>query len=140
MKRGILFILCFFSLSSVTAQVEKDSLGYETFEYEDGDTTFLMKKYFLVLLKRGSNQEDNEAKLSRIQAGHMAHMDSLAQLGQLDIAGPIAVDSEIRGILILRVPDFERAEACVQADPAVKAKRLSYQILPWWAAVGSTLR
>ena len=70
----------------------------------------------------------------------MAHMDSLAEIGQLDIAGPMGDDTDLRGIVVLRVPTLEAAKACCEADPAVKAKRLGYELHPWWAAVGSKLR
>lgn len=122
------------------AQVKVDESGFETFEMTEGDTTFVMKKYFLVFLKSGSSRSQNKEEAMKIQTAHLAHMDSLANIGQLDIAGPMGDDTELRGIVVLRVPNMEKAEACVEADPAVRAGRLSYEIHPWWAAVGSTLR
>lgn len=122
------------------AQVKVDEQGFETFEMTEGDTTFVMKRYFLVFLKSGSSRSQNKEEAMKIQTAHLAHMDSLANIGQLDIAGPMGDDTELRGIVVLRVPNMEKAEACVQADPAVRAGRLSYEIHPWWAAVGSTLR
>lgn len=133
----LLFLLCFGTLS---AQVQVDEKGFQTFEMKDGDTTYLMKQYFLVLLKTGSVRSQNQEEAMRIQKAHLAHMDSLANIGKLDIAGPMGDDTELRGIVVLRVPNMEEAQACVEADPAVKAKRLSYEIHPWWAAVGSKLR
>jgi len=122
------------------AQVKVDEKGFETFEMTEGDTTFVMKKYFMVFLKSGSSRSQNKEEAMKIQTAHLAHMDSLANIGELDIAGPMGDDTELRGIVVLRVPNMEKAEACVQADPAVRAGRLSYEIHPWWAAVGSTLR
>ena len=122
------------------AQVKVDEQGFETFEMTEGDTTFVMKKYFLVFLKSGSSRSQNKEEAMKIQTAHLAHMDSLANIGQLDIAGPMGDDTELRGIVVLRVPNMEKAEACVQADPAVRAGRLSYEIHPWWASVGSSLR
>lgn len=141
MKGVLSLILILFLSNSLKAQELKvDEQGFETFEYAEGDTTFVMKKYFLVFLKRGTERSQNEAEAQEIQAAHLAHMDSLANLGQLDIAGPMGDDTDLRGIVVLRVATMEQAEACVKADPAVKANRLSYEIHPWWAAVGSTLR
>lgn len=141
MKNLLSLLLILFIASSVKAQELKvDEQGFETFEYQEGDTTFLMKKYFLVFLKRGTQKSKDEAEAQKIQAAHLAHMDSLAKIGQLDIAGPMGDDTDLRGIVVLRVASMEQAEACVLADPAVKANRLSYEIHPWWAAVGSTLR
>lgn len=137
-KLLILSLLVFPFLSE--AQVKVDEQGFETFEMTEGDTTFVMKKYFLVFLKSGSSRSQNKEEAMKIQTAHLAHMDSLANIGQLDIAGPMGDDTELRGIVVLRVPNMEKAEACVQADPAVRAGRLSYEIHPWWAAVGSSLR
>lgn len=135
----ILSILLCFPLLSV-AQVKVDDQGFETFEMTEGDTTFVMKKYFLVLLKSGDQRNQDEREAAKIQTAHLAHMDSLANLGQLDMAGPMGDNGDLKGIVVLRVPTMERAKACVQADPAVRAGRLSYELHPWWAAKGSMLR
>ncbi|MGB0979911.1 MAG: YciI family protein [Croceimicrobium sp.] len=135
----ILSILSCFPLLSV-AQVKVDDQGFETFEMTEGDTTFVMKKYFLVLLKSGDQRNQDELEAAKIQTAHLAHMDSLANLGQLDMAGPMGDNGDLKGIVVLRVPTMERAKACVQADPAVRAGRLSYELHPWWAAKGSMLR
>lgn len=140
MKKHLLLLLIFLSIGVRAQELQVDENGFETFQYQEGDTTFTMKKYFLVFLKRGSQRSQNQAEAQKIQAAHLAHMDSLAQAGQLDIAGPMGDDTELRGIVVLRVPSLEDAERCVKADPAVKANRLSYEIHPWWAAVGSKLR
>ncbi len=140
MRKAVLLFSIFLLPFLSTGQVKTDEQGSQYFEMQEGDTVYVMKKYFLVFLKSGENRSQNELETEKIQAAHLAHMDSLAAIGQLDIAGPMAEDGEIRGIVVLRVPDKARAEACVLADPAVKAGRLSYEIHPWWAAVGSKLR
>lgn len=139
MRKLVFTFLLLLPILSV-AQVEIDSEGFETFTMQEGDTTFVMKKYFLVLLKSGENRAQNTEEAQQIQRGHMAHMDSLAALGQLDIAGPMGDEGELRGIVVLRVPTMERAQACTDADPAIQSKRLIAEIHPWWAAIGSTLR
>ena len=50
-KIGILLALMLFGISA-QAQVEVDPEGFETFKMQEGDTTYLMKKYFMVFLKR----------------------------------------------------------------------------------------
>jgi uncharacterized protein YciI len=125
---------------SVDAQVETDSLGFERFLYTEGDTTYTMKKYFMVFLKSGEVRSQNAEEAERIQAEHLAHLDSLQSIGALDMAGPFGDNGEIRGIVILRVPTLEQAEALCNADPAVKAKRLKVEVHPWWAAEGTCLR
>lgn len=139
--RNLAFLILLLSLPNlIQAQVEVDEEGFETFTMQEGDSTFVMKKYFLVLLKSGESRDQSPEEAEKIQAGHLAHMDSLAALGQLDIAGPMGDEGELRGIVVLRVPTMERAQACANADPAIQSKRLIAEIHPWWAAVGSKLR
>lgn len=141
MKSALLLSLGLIFAVSLKAQVKVDDNGFETFEMNDGDTTFLMKKYFLVLLKKGNSATElSKEQLAAIQRGHLANIDSLAQIDKLDIAGPMGDDGDLRGILVLRVATLGEAEFLVKQDPAIEAERLSYEIHPWWAAVGSTLR
>lgn len=139
--RNFIISLLFLALNlSVDAQVETDSLGFERFLYTKGDTTYTMKKYFMVFLKSGEVRSQNPEEAQKIQAAHLAHLDSLQSIGALDMAGPFGDNGEIRGIVILRVPTLAQAEALCHADPAVKAKRLKVEVHPWWAAEGSRLR
>ncbi len=120
--------------------VQKDAEGFETFIIEEEDTTYLMKKYFLVLLKSGENRNQNAEEAAEIQKKHLDHINWMAEQGYVDLAGPFGDDGEIRGILVMRVPSKERAEELAAMDPAVKAGRLIMEIHPWWAAVGSSLK
>jgi uncharacterized protein YciI len=47
-------------------------------------------------------------------------------------------DRALAGILILRVASLKAAKAAVDTDPAVKAGRFIYEIVPWWGP--ATLR
>ncbi len=139
---------CFFALlvvilvdfTPISAQnLEIDSLGFETFTIQEGDTTYQMKKYFLVYLKQGPNRDQSTEEAAKIQEGHMNHMNQLAEDGHLCIAGPMGDDGETRGIMILSVPTLEQVQEMVDKDPAVIAGRLIMEIHPWWGAVGSKL-
>ncbi|MES2838421.1 MAG: YciI family protein [Bacteroidota bacterium] len=114
----------------------------DEFEMKEGDTTYIMKKYYLVLLKRGTKaKEYTKEELTKIQNGHLANINKLAQQGYLDIAGPMDKDEDLRGIFIIKnVKNEEEAKKLVDTDPAVIAGRLSYEIHPWWAAKGSCLK
>lgn len=127
-------------MSASAQSVQTDSLGFETFEMKEGDTTYLMKKYFLVLLKADTARNQSPEELMEIQRGHMEHMNTLAEQGYIDLAGPMGEDTELRGILVMRVPTLEQAQALCNQDPAVKAHRLKAEVHPWWAAVGSSLK
>lgn len=140
MKKWMFLFMSFFSLAAVAQSVETDSAGFERFSYSQSDTTFTMKKYFMVLLKAGSERGQSQQEAMEIQKQHLAHINWMAKQGYVDIAGPFADDGEIRGILVMRVPTLERAQELAAMDPAVKAGRLVMEIHPWWAAEGSRLK
>lgn len=140
MRVQIISLLMLSLMSLQAQQVQTDSLGFQSFSYQEGDTTYTMKKYFMVFLKAGTQRSQNAEEAAEIQKKHQAHIEWMAQEGYVDMAGPFGDDGEVRGILVMRVPTKERAEELAAMDPAVKAGRLVMEIHPWWAAVGSTLR
>lgn len=99
-----------------------------------------MKKYFLVLLKRGPVRNHDSATAASIQAGHLANIDRLYADGKIDIAGPFGHDGDIRGIFIFNCGTYEEVLAHCTTDPAIKAGRLIADIYPWWGAKGARLR
>ena len=62
--------------------VEVDSLGFQTFQLTEGDTTFTMKQYFIAFLKTGPNRTQSEEDAALIQAGHMDHLNKLSENNQ----------------------------------------------------------
>ncbi len=115
------------------------SFAQDEFELKEGDTTYIMKKYYFCLLKRGPNRNIDSVKLAEIQKGHLAHLNKLADDGKISIAGPFDGDFDWRGIIIFNTKTKEEAEQLQSEDPAVKAGRLIFEIYPWWAAKGSKL-
>jgi len=109
------------------------------FEMKEGDTTYVMKKYIMCFLKSGPKRSQNEEEAQRIQKGHLAHMDSLAQLGIISIAGPFEDSGDVRGIVIYDLGTVEEARKMTAGDPAVVNGRLVPEFHPWWAAKGSVL-
>ncbi len=140
MKIAKLFVFVLLvPLMGIAQEIKIDKDGFETFAYQEGDSTYVMKKYFLAFLKRGDNRSHSEEEAARIQTAHLAHMDKLAKEGKINIAGPFGDDGDIRGIVIYSVPTLEEAKKLTQNDPAVVAGRLKIEVHPWWAAKGSTL-
>ncbi|NVK28602.1 MAG: hypothetical protein HWE14_11195 [Flavobacteriia bacterium] len=139
--KKILALLAFISVSVLGyAQAEIDEDGFQSFSYQEGDTTFHMRQYVFVMLKAGPNKDEfTPEQLREIQAGHMAHLNKLAEDGKLALAGPFGDDGEWRGILIFNVPTVEEVEELVNEDPAIKAGRLEAEIHPLWAARGTKL-
>ena len=142
--RYLLFLLCTLSFS-LTAQEETTvntstaEKKFETFEMTEGDTTYLMKKYYVAFLKSGPNREHTKEEAAKIQKGHMDHMAKLAEEKKIQIAGPFDDEGDIRGMVIYSVYSMEEALALTQKDPAVVAGRLVIELHPFWAAKGSIL-
>ena len=127
------------NLPQAISRPEVDTSLFETFEYTDGDTTYLMKKYYMVFLKNGPNRNQDEGTAARIQEEHLAHMARLADEKKIVSAGPFDDDGDIRGIVIYSVSSLEEAKELTSQDPAVIAGRLVVEVHPWWAAVGTML-
>ncbi|WP_420582420.1 YciI family protein [Reichenbachiella sp.] len=111
------------------------------FEYQDGDTTYIMKQYFMGFLMRVSDKPElDSAKVMEIQLAHQNYMSENAKTGTLLIAGPFGDDGDMRGIVIYDVATKAEADSIISNDPAVKAGRLAIDVKPWWAAKGSVLK
>lgn len=116
-----------------------DTAGFQTFTYQEGDTSFLMKQYYLCLLKKGPRRDQEGEEAALIQQAHLDHLAKLAADRKICMAGPFAGDGDILGILIFSTPTLEEAQRLADSDPAVQVGRLIPEIHPWWAAVGSQL-
>lgn len=140
--KGLLLALlfCGFASGSLYAQADTEKEP-RTFEYEEGDTTYLMKRYVMVFLMRGDQAtEYSEEELKEIQAGHMENMAKIDEAGKLMIAGPFGDDGDHRGILIIDTETIEEAKEMVETDPAIIAGRLRAEYHTWWGAVGTSLK
>lgn len=114
--------------------------NHETFTYQEGDTTYVMQKYFLVLLKKGSNRNQSKEESAEIQKNHLAHISWLAEQNYISIAGPSENHETVAGFLLFNTETIKEADSLAKLDPAVKAGRLEVETLPWWAAKGSKLK
>ncbi|NSL90626.1 YciI family protein [Chitinophaga solisilvae] len=91
-----------------------------------------IKCYWMVLLKKGLHRDQPAAEAEKIQQDHMKNINYLAKSGKLILAGPFGNEGELRGIFILNCKDSLEAANLAAEDPAVKAGRLNFEILPWW--------
>jgi uncharacterized protein YciI len=87
--------------------------------------------YYLGLLYKGPTRNQTQEESNRIQTAHLKHLESLYHQGILLIAGPLAEDVDLRGIVVLKAKSLEEAKSFVDADPAVKAGRLRVELHPW---------
>jgi uncharacterized protein YciI len=99
------------------------------------------EQYQIGLLFRGPKwTAENTPEIQKIQAGHMANITRMAQMGKLFAAGPILDTGDLRGIFIFRMTSAEEARALAAEDPAIKAERLKLEILPWFGSKGIGVR
>jgi uncharacterized protein YciI len=99
---------------------------------------FQMEHYVMVLLYRAPNRPSiPDAESNKIQEGHMANIQHMAAIGKLLLAGPFEDNADLRGIFLFKPGvSMDEVKQLVEADPAVKAGRLRYEIHPWFAAKG----
>ena len=95
-----------------------------------------MKRFWLVLLQKGPNRNQDSISAEKIQAAHMANINRLAKEGKIIMAGPIGVDGDLRGIFLMNCADSTEVENFVKTDSAVITGRLIMKYYPWWAAKG----
>lgn len=104
-----------------------------------GDTIYLLKKYFLCLLRRGPMRNLSQKDMESLNRYHQDHLKWLNDTKKLCMAGLMEGEGDIREMLILSTLSQEEAEHLIWQDPAVKAGRFTVEIMPWWGPVGSKL-
>ena len=95
-----------------------------------------MKRFWLVLLKKGPHRDQDSASRAKIQMSHLANITRLAKEGKIIMAGPIGVQSDIQGIFLMNCVDSAEVEKIVRTDTAVITGRLIMEYYPWWSAKG----
>ncbi len=113
--------------------------GYQTFRYEEGDTTYLMQQYYMVFLKKGENRSQDSTEAAELQKQHLAHLSRMAEEGYASLIGPLGSNGEIRGIAVYNTATEKEADSLAKLDPMVKAGRLKVEVHPWWTTKGGKL-
>lgn len=101
-------------------------------EAQDKSPEPRIRKYWFVMLLRGTNRTQDSATAVKLQQGHMANMDTMYYAGKLKVAGPFGDDGNWRGIFIFDCETKEEVEKLLAQDPAIAAGRLAYEIHPWY--------
>ena len=107
---------------------------------EEDKPKYEMKTYQMVFLYKGENRNQDSLEVEKIQAGHMANIQRLADEGKLIVAGPFLDDKDLRGIFIFDSESEVEVKALVETDPAIMAGRLRYEIHPWMTAKGTCFK
>lgn len=103
--------------------------GFAQSKMED---EFKMKQYFFVMLTTGHDRSHDSTTAARIMEGHLANIERLFNEKKLVLAGPFLDNSNWRGIFIFDVPTEKEVIEMLETDPAIKNKRLAYEIHPWY--------
>lgn len=148
MKKKILFIAIILLapvVSTMKAQTSTGAVNSQSAasrrqdppKAENKPPQFDNEEYLFGLLSRGPNwTAENTPEIQKIQEGHMANINRMAQLGKLVAAGPILNDNNLSGIFLFRGVSMDEARALAAEDPAIKAGRLKLEILPWFGSKG----
>lgn len=100
-----------------------------------GADDYGMRKYVMAFLLRGDKvSEFTPEQRSEIQAGHMANIGKMADMGKLIVAGPFFGNDDMRGIYIFDVQTIEEAKALTETDPAIKAGVLKMDLKEWYGS------
>lgn len=132
MKLWIATLLAAFSFSfGVSAQSQYD----EALAKKLGADKIGMKKYVMAFLLRGDRvAEYTPEQRQEIQAGHMANIGKMAEMGKLVLAGPFFGNDDLRGIYIFDVQSIDEAKALTETDPAIQAGVLKMDLKEWYGS------
>jgi len=92
-----------------------------------------LEAFELVLLRTPENAPDYDAEeVTRIQGEHLAHHARLRASGHVVTNGPVIdqPDLSLRGLTFYRTGSLEEARRLAEADPAVRAGRLTVEVRP----------
>jgi uncharacterized protein len=99
-----------------------------------------LEAFELVLLRTPENAPAfDDAELGRIQKEHLAHHARLRESGHVVTNGPVTdqPDPSLRGLTFYRTGSLDQARQLAEADPAVRAGRLSVEIMTWYCPPGT---
>jgi uncharacterized protein YciI len=102
-----------------------------------------LEAFELVLLRRAAGAPDYpDEELERIQREHLAYLAGLREAGRVVTNGPVEgqPDPSLRGLAFYRTGSLERSRQLAGDDPAVRAGRLTVEIMTWYCPPGTMSR
>jgi len=99
-----------------------------------------LEAFELVFLRRPEDARAYpEDVLDRIQEEHLAYHASLREAGEVVTNGPVidGPDPSLRGLTFYRTGSLAKARELAEADPAVRAGRLTVDVVTWWCPRGT---
>jgi uncharacterized protein len=102
-----------------------------------------LEAFELVLLRAANDPPSSpQDVLAHIQAEHLAYHHRLRDSGEIVTNGPVRdqQDQSLRGLTFYRTGSLERSRELAEADPAVRAGRLTVEIMTWFCPPGTMSR
>ena len=102
-----------------------------------------LEAFELVLLRRPADAPDYpDEELERIQAEHLAYHARLRESGHIVTNGPVQgqPDPTLRGLTFYRTGSVAESRRLAEDDPAVRAGRLTVEIMTWYCGPGLMVR
>jgi uncharacterized protein YciI len=102
-----------------------------------------LEAFELVLLRRPAQPAQYpEAELDRLQREHLAYHAGLREAGHIVTNGPVEepADESLRGLTFYRTGSLVRSRELAEADPSVRAGRLTVEIMTWYCPPGTMSR
>ena len=93
-----------------------------------------------MLLRRPDGAPDYpDEELERIQREHLAYHARLREAGHVVTNGPVdgQPDPSLRGLAFYQTGSLERSRLLAEDDPAVRAGRLTVEIMTWYCPPGT---
>jgi uncharacterized protein len=135
-----LLVLVFLSLSLALAQNNSANLNNRQNPQPNAaqaSPKFDNEPYLFATLSRGATWTGQKSpELTRLQEGHMANINRMANLGKLIAAGPMGDDGNLRGIFVFRGVSLEEAKQLCGEDPMLKSGHLKIEVYEWWGSKG----
>ena len=135
---SILFFLIMIACNGNKKDNPAPSSGINKYDFTTDTSVYSneMKRYWLVMLKKGPNRNQDSLSAAKIQTAHLANINRLVKEGKIIMAGPMGTDGDLRGIFIMNCSDSTEIERIVNTDSAVMTGRLKMEYYPWWSAKG----
>lgn len=88
-----------------------------------------------VFLTKGPRRDQAQEVLTQGQKLHLANLERMYKAGAGKLAGPLAEDGQIRGIVVVEAGSREALLAQFAGDPFVQMGRLAIEASPWTGSV-----
>jgi uncharacterized protein YciI len=89
-----------------------------------------IQPYYVVLLLKGPAwTAEPTPDAERLLQEHAVYLSKLSAAGQALLAGPVAGDDDLRGLVIVKANSSDEAKALASADPAVAGGRLMADVV-----------